>query len=102
MTIRTVTSAALFGFAMMAAGPAMAEPHKDTQHFLTAPGIGVVEDIGNSRAADVRLFDTSEHPKPLWVYDAETGEHVAREDSADRTRETQVQGPGIDFGIDVL
>ena len=104
MTFLTVTRTAVLGLALgiAAAAPALAEPHADTQNFLTAPGIGVVANIGNNEARDVPLFATGEQPRPLWVYDVDKGTHVLREEDRDRTRAVQLAGPKIDFGLDIL
>lgn len=80
MTRHNLSRYAILGLALTIAGPALANGDgDDVRDYLSAPGVGVVADIGNNKAADVPMFDTREHPKPLWVYGVDAGKHVLRD-----------------------
>lgn len=100
MSFRTIIRTAVLGATLAAAVPALADDA--VSDYLDEPGQGVVENIGNSRAADQHLFDVGERPRAHLIYDADRGVYVEREAPAQQPLATHADAPQIDFGIDIL
>lgn len=96
--IRLAVAAAALGVGVLAAGPAFAGPaHYD---YLSTPGEGVVQNIGNDQAANTPVFNTGK-PRLLYVYNNQTGEYVKRSSLIDKTSGRPVESAALDFGINV-